>query len=204
MPKSLGQIHSVDFEHTGALSAGDRLLNDTSRGLTEQLQTMVRWGSIFKCVGMDMQVTEFGGSGGVSVSGELRYYAPTKGRVAACKEAFGAVKRGMKLQGINLRGNRQYDFRAPLSDVGNYAGIMPGAGTYGTASTIDGSNRLAMDSATADLSIFKVYNSNINPESSGTPTFSSGFGLPGTTDSEDFVVDPATLYEAGRTRSAQT
>lgn len=205
MPKSLGQIHTVDFTHSPVLLApGSRLLCDTSRGLTEQLQTMVRWGSIFKCVGIDMAVSSAAAGGGVSVSGQLRYYAPTRGRVAACKEGFKAVKRGMKLQGINIRGNRQYDFRAPLAPSHTYLSIQPGAGTYGTEATIDGSGALAMSHTTADRGLFEVYNSNISPEAIGAPSFSSGFGLPGTTDSEDFVLNPAAMYEAGMTRSAQT
>lgn len=206
MPKSLGQIHTVDFAFIGPFANGDRLLCDTSRELSDVLQHNVRWGSIFKTVGIDMQVTEFGAQpGGVSVSGELRYYAPTKGRVRACREGFQAVKRGMKLQGINIRGNRQYDFRAPLTSTALYADIQPG-GSYATQATIDGTNGLALyNPAPSDLSIFDVYNSNIEPsQGSTTPSFSSGFGLPGSSDSEDFVLNPGELYEAGMSSAAST
>ena len=206
MPKSLGQIHTVDFEFSGAWASGARLLCDTSRELSDTLQHQVRWGSIFKTVGIDMQVSENGSTdGGVSVSGEIRYYAPTKGRVKACREAFDAAKRGMKLQGINIRGNRQYDFRAPLAADDQYLDIQPGDGTYATQATIDGVNGLSLYNSTPDLSIFDVYNSNIEP-SQGTspPIFSSGFGLPGTSDSEDFVLNPGELYEAGLASAAST
>ena len=205
MSKSLGQIHTVDFKFEGEIGDEDRLLCDTSRELSDTLGHMVRWGSIFKTVGIDIQVSELGGNaGGVSVSGEIRYYSPTKGRVRACREAFGAVKRGMKLQGINLRGNRQYDFRAPLAATNQYEIIMPG-GSYATQATIDGSQGLALYHATADLSIFDVYNENIAPKSTGgSPSFSKGFGLPGTSDSEDFVLNPGEIYDAGLVSSAST
>jgi len=205
MPKSLGQIHTVDFTFTGAFENGDRLLCDTSRELSDSIQHMVRWGSIFKTVGIDMQVSEYGDQpGGVSLSGELRYYAPTKGRVKACREGFQAVKRGMKLQGINIRGNRQYDFRAPLAATSLYTQIMPG-NTYATQATVDGTNGLALYHPTDDLSIFDVYNSNIEPsQGTTTPVFSTGFGLPGSTDSEDFVLNSGELYEAGLTSAAST
>jgi len=206
MPKSLGQIHTVDFEFAGEWDSGARLLCDTSRELSDTLQHQVRWGSIFKTVGIDMQVSENGGTdGGVSISGEIRYYAPTKGRVKACREAFQAAKRGMKLQGINIRGNRQYDFRAPLASASLYQDIQPGNGIYATQATIDGSNGLALYHGTGDLSIFDVYNSNIEPsQGTTTPTFSSGFGLPGTSDSEDYVLNPGELYEAGMVSAAST
>lgn len=206
MPKSLGQIHTVDFEFAGAWASGARLLCDTSRELSDTLQHQVRWGSIFKTVGIDMQVSENGSEeGGVSISGEIRYYAPTKGRVKACREAFQAAKRGMKLQGINIRGNRQYDFRAPLAATNLYQDIQPGDGTYATQATIDGNNGLALYHTTGDLSIFDVYNSNIEPsQGTTTPSFSSGFGLPGSADSEDFVLNPGELYEAGLVSAANS
>lgn len=195
MPKSLGQIHTANFEYSGTVTAGDRLLVDTNAILSEQLQHLVRHGVYDKCVGMDLNVTEFGGSGGgVSVSGELRYFTPTKGRCEAFKHAFQAVRTAMKTQGVNTMGNRNYDFRCPMDDLGDY---INGTG-FKSAATYDGTNALSLVSATVSNGVFNVWNANIEPLQDTTPTFSKGFGVAGSTDmgeATDFVIQEGELYE---------
>lgn len=195
MPKSLGQIHTANFEYSGTVTAGDRLLVDTNAILSEQLQHLVRHGVYDKCVGMDLNVTEFGGSGGgVSVSGELRYFAPTKGRCEAFKHAFQAVRTAMKTQGVNTMGNRNYDFRCPMDDLGDY---INGTG-FKSAATYDGTNALSLVSATVSNGVFNVWNANVEPLQDTTPTFSKGFGVAGNTDmgdATDFVIQEGELYE---------
>lgn len=195
MAKSLGQIHTANFGYTGALSGGNRLLVDTNALLTEQLQHMVRHGVYDKCVGMDLNITESGGTGGgVSVSGELRYFSPTRGRCEAFKHAFAAVRTAMKTQGVNTMGNRNYDFRCPLNDLSDY---VNGA-DFINAATYDGSNELALVSSTTSNGVFNVWNANVQPLQDTTPSFSKGFGVAGNTnmaDATDFVLQEGELYE---------
>ena len=56
MPKSLGQIHTVNFSKT-VNASGDIKNCDISGELTSQLSKMVRQGQNFKVVGIDMAMT---------------------------------------------------------------------------------------------------------------------------------------------------
>ena len=195
MAKSLGQIHTANFEYTGAIASGQKVLIDTNRILTEQLQHMVRHGVYDKCVGMDLNISENGGSGGgVSVSGELRYFAPTRGRCEAFKHAFKAVRTAMKTQGINMRGNQNYDFRCSMFDLADYEN----GSDFINAATYDGTNELALVSSTTSNGVFNVWNANVQPAQTATPTFSKGFGVAGNTDmgdATDFVLNEGELWE---------
>ena len=206
MAKSLGQIHTVNktFQYPVTGGAGSKNLLDLSGELSNQLQTMVRQGNYFKIVGIDMTVEEQGGTGGGgSVSGELRYLAPTRGRCEAYKAAYHAVRRGMENQGINIRGNRNYDFRVPIDDIAQYAN---GADIYNLA-TVDGTNGLDLigSSAASGDGVFAVYNSNIQPSQTGTAVaFSVGFGQPGTAigSATDFVLNEGQIFDPSMTRTA--
>ncbi len=209
MAKSLGQIHTVNrtfvLDGTGDPPAanGTRYLVDLAGELSSQLQTMVRQGQYFKVVGIDMSVDEQGGSGGGGqVSGQLRYYAPTRGRCQAYKNAFHAVRKGMELQGVNIRGNRNYDFRVPISKIGDYE---DGAAFFNQA-TIDGTNGLSLTGATsATDDIFDVYNDNIQPRQTTSVTFDSGFGLPGAPGAAtDFVLNEGSTFDPSLQRVAAT
>lgn len=124
MAKSLGQIHTVN--HTIPVNDGEEgnfWQMEMPQPLTQQLGHMVRSGNSFKCVGIDISIDPavvplMQGSG--AVSGVLRYYNPTRGRVMAWKAGFNAVKRAMKIQGISTAKNNQYDFRVPLKTRGWY------------------------------------------------------------------------------------
>ena len=204
MAKSLGQIHTINQTKLVPVATGSntKYLVDLAGELSSQLQTMVRQGNYFKVVGIDLTVEEQGGSGGGgSISGELRYYAPTRGRCQAYKNAYHAVRRGMELQGINIRGNRNYDFRVPVTPIGDY---IDGADFLNQA-TIDGTNGLCLTGASQNNDdIFEVYNRNIQP-TQGTVTFDPGFGLPGGASPTpvDFVLNEGEIFDGSMMRKAQ-
>ncbi len=194
MAKSLGQIHTVNMSQQ-VTGAGDVAIVDLPGILTNQLQTMVRQGQYFKVVGIDMTCQDLVGTQGeVAVAGLLRYYAPTRGRCAAYKNAYRAVRKGMELQGINIRGNRHYDFRVPM---GITSGYLNGA-DFKNRATIDGVNELTLDTTGAfqDDEVFTVYNANIQPAQTAAVAFSNGFGLPGAAGTTtDFVLNEGEYYE---------
>ncbi len=198
MAKSLGQIHSVNESITVA-AVNDRYNIDIPGQLTEQLNRMVRAGTFHKCVGIDITLDPAlaGTASGGQVTGRLLYYAPTRGRCAAFRSAFKAMAEQMKTQGVAMRDNMLYDFRAPLN---NNVTIN----TFNNRSTLDGVNGLALNHASAGSSIFGVHNSGIQPINTATsrPLFSSGFdtllqGSGGT----DFVLNDTQPY-SGNTLSA--
>ena len=202
MAKSLGQIHTANMSQQ-VTAAGDTAIIDLPGILTNQLQHMVRQGNYFKVVGIDITCQDLvGPDGEVAVAGFLRYYAPTRGRCEAYKNAFQAVRHGMKLQGINMRGNRHYDFRVPM---GATSGYLNGA-DFLNAATIDGTNTLTLDNTAASVTdeVFQVYNDNIQPEqSTGAVSFNSGFGLPGAAGTTtDFVLNEGKYYEGSMTSFA--
>ena len=204
MAKSLGQIHTANVS-AQVSQAGHMVLVDLPGILTNQLQTMVRQGHYFKVVGIDMTCQDLvGPAGEVAVSGVMNYYAPTRGRCAAYKNAYGAVRRAMKLQGINIRGNQHYDFRAPIGDTTGYVN----GGTFLNQTTFDGTNQLTLDDSAASATdqIFTVYNSNIQPEQTASVDFSAGFGFPGATggSATDFVLNEGEYHEGSRVPFAET
>ena len=205
MAKSLGQIHTVNQIKSVpvATGAGTQYLVDLAGELSSQLQTMVRQGNFFKVVGIDLTLEEQGGSGGGgSISGELRYYAPTRGRCEAYKNAYHAVRKGMQLQGVNMRGNRNYDFRVPIDKIGDYED----GGAFFNQATIDGTNGLSLTGASSLTDdIFGTYNANIQPQQTATVAFNSGFGLPGAPGTPtDFVLNEGEIFDGSLTRQAQT
>lgn len=202
MAKELGQIHTVNYNETVA-AAGDKVLVDLPGQLTNQLQRMVRQGHYFKVVGIDMTCRDLVGTQGeVAVSGVLNYYAPTEGRCNAYKNAYRAVRKGMQLQGINIRGNQHYDFRVPL---GVTTGYTNGADFLNQA-TIDGTNQLTLDDTAASVTdeVFTVYNANIQPAQTATVNFNEGFGLPGAAGTTtDFVLNEGEYHEGSRIAFAE-
>ena len=207
MAKSLGQIHTVNYELSApGVPAGEKFLIDLPGQLTNQLQTMVRMGNYFKVVGIDMSLRNIAGTAVLdpqTVSGTINYYAPTRGRCEAYKQAFRAVKKGMELQGINMRGNRHYDFRVPITLP---SGTANGADFLNQA-TIDGTNTLTLDASAGSVTdeVFTVYNSNIQPEQTATVDFAAGYGLPGAPGTPtDFVLNEGEYYEGSLTRFAST
>ncbi len=171
----------MNFLADGFQNSGEAYLCDLSKELTQQLGHMVRNSNNMKLVGLDMTVSEFGGTGSASVSGFIRYYSPSKGRVAAYKNAYSAVRRGMKLNGINVAGNKLYDFRVALQDRKNYLN----GDSFVNQAAIGGQDGLGEISLgnenldSANYSAFGVYNLDRQPVStlSETPTFSTGYTI---------------------------
>lgn len=174
MPKELGQIHTVNkslefltsSEITTPFVVGDV---DIPAELTEQLQRMVRAGQYFKTVGIDMSLDLNSNlQESAVVSGFIRYYAPTRGRCEAFRGAFKAMADQMSIQGISMRDNKLYDFKAPINP--------DSAATFRNQATLDGTNGLALNNASnAGSGIFQVHNASVRPVYEGSNVFDEGF-----------------------------
>lgn len=181
--KELGMLHTVNFSHDLATGASEVYHHDLAGQLTEQLQRMVRQGQYFKIAGIDIglqpKLSSVAASG--TVTGVLRYYAPTRGRCAAYRGAFKAMAEAMKVQGINMRDNKFYDFRVPFQNTSTYANVTP----FANGATFDGVTQATLDGS-VPAGIFAVHNSNVQPVQN-TATFSEGFGVFGS--GTDFVLN---------------
>ncbi len=173
--KELGQIHMVNYSQdvTTSDTYPRNLINvDLPGQLTQQLQTMVRAGTYHKVVGLDMTIDTVGTLGGGQLTGFIRYYAPTRGRCAAFRGAFKAMKEQMSNQGVTTRTNPLYDFRAPLNEFSHASGVFP------NRATLDGNQGLALyNSTTPGASIFDVHNRSVQPQFTGSAgdLFPDGF-----------------------------
>lgn len=192
MAKSLGQIHNVNSTIGGLITPGVKYNIDLPGQLTSQLQRMVRAGTFHKLVGLDITVdpSSITPGNGVQVSGKIRYMVPTRGRCEAFRSAFRSVAEAMKTQGVTMRDNEYYDFKAPLNNSTTL-------NTFENNATLDGTTPLALVSSVAGASIFGVHNANVQPIGTATsrPLFSSGFdtllqGSGGT----DFVLNDTQPY----------
>lgn len=205
MAKQLGQIHTANFDITNVTGQGIQYLLDPASVLSDQLNHMVRQaGNMFKVVGMDMTISEFGGNlGGGSISGELRYYAPTRGRCDAIKQAFAAVREGAKIQGVRLTDNENYDFRVPMRDTTLYTSPY---GDLVNKATLNGADELVLASTGGATGVFDVHNAGIEPSQGGiTPTFSSGYGIPGLAGTgTDFVLNEGAIFDPSMSNVANT
>lgn len=197
MPKSLRQIHTVNFDVTGVNANGLSYLLDCPGELSSQLNHMVRSaGTYHKVVGIDMNVSEVGGNaGGGAITGVLRYYAPNRGRCEAIKSAFRAVREGAKVQGFRLTDNANYDFRVPLRSTTVYNGAV--YDDLDNKATLDGSNELVLSHTDGQSGVFDIHNASIEPSQGGVqPTFSQGYGLPGAGGTgTDFVLNEAAIFD---------
>jgi hypothetical protein len=173
--KELGMLHTVNFSQNLADGSTDIYNHDIAGQLTEQLQRMCRQGQYFKIAGIDMGLSVAGSSAttniGATVAGKMRYYAPTRGRCAAYRDAFKTMAEAMKGQGISMRDNKFYDFRVPLRDSSNYANATP----FANGATFNGADELALNKA-APNGVFQVHNESVQPVQTSA-TFSDGFEL---------------------------
>lgn len=194
MAKSLGQIHTVNFQ-SDIRNATDKDILDLSGELSRQLQHHVRQGNYFKICGIDLNFTELGGSGGGGqISGFLNYMSPTRGRCAAYRNAFAAMRNAMKNQGISMSTNSAYDFRVNMSSVtGGYVNPLK------NVASLDGQNELCLiDAASTEADVFRVHNASLDPLQQGTPTFQTGFNTLGVQLSPtDFVLNDGDLGYTG-------
>lgn len=190
--KELGMIHTTEHVYSVSNANNNQLLPgtvDLPLELSDQLQRLIRQGNFFKVVGIDFQVSPFQGSTG-SVTGYLRYFAPTRGRCAAYRQAFKAMADLMKTQGISMRDNANYDFRVGLTNNAQ-VGL-----TIKNNATLDGTNGLALAHATPGASVFGVYNDSVTPTTTGVPTFSDGFDtvLAAGAAKTDFVLNEELMF----------
>ncbi len=200
--KELGMLHTVNFSQNLSDGATETYIHDISGQLTEQLQRMIRQGQYFKIAGIDMGLSVAGSSAttnlSATVTGNLRYYAPTRGRCEAYRGAFKAMAEAMKGQGISMRDNKFYDFRVPLRDSANYANT----GTVWTnGATFNGVDELCMNKA-APNGVFQVHNESVQPIQTSA-TFSEGFGLYGS-GGNSWVLNPGTQGYEGNHMIADT
>ena len=202
--KELGMIHTANFSSLvdPADPTTHKHLLDVPQILSSQLDRLVRQGNMFKIVGLDMILRSDALYGG-QISGRLKYYAPTRGRCAAYRAAFDAVRTAMNLQGISMKDNAQYDFRTVLSPLQNYSN---GADIVNVAS-LTGTDELVLSSQLAgfpdNCKVFDVHNESVSPVTT-IPSFSSGFntmGVQGTPT--DFVLQDGLLF-SGNENSADT
>ncbi len=181
MAKELGQIHTVNYRAGPFSASGEKYLCDLSKELTQQIGHMVRNSTSHKLVGIDLTASEVGGTGPAGISGWIRFYAPTRGRVEAYKDAYKAVMTGLKLNGVNVKGNKIYDFRVALQDRRGYVNgddfVNQAAigGQEGLGELSLGNEDLEGD----NFSVFEVYNLDRQPVAApaSTPTFSAGYNI---------------------------
>lgn len=200
MPKSLGQIHTVEFNYeteesqTGISNAH---LCDVSGKLTEQFNRQIRQMCNYKIVGIDLvaQLPEFPGfdSDRVICKGRLRYMQPTKGRCDAMRQAYQQLRVLMKTRGIDPSDNRGFDFRVLPRGQSNYPSNIAFDQVALTNNTsFEGLIPLAMiDNGFPNLEVFTTYNDNVQPTVT-TQTFSSGLAVDGVT-ANDFVINEGVI-----------
>lgn len=200
MGKELGQIHTLNYRVTGIEKDTDSALLDLSGELSKQLQHQVRQGNYFKIVGIDMTLTDQGaGDNGGQLNGYIEYYTPTRGRCKAYRDAFAAMRNAMKLQGISMTTNPNYDFRVKWTDFNSL--MVNGQQPLKNVASLNGSTELVLyGGALGDGSdeIFTVHNKAVTPVNTGTPDFGAGFNTMGVQNSPtDFVLNDADLGYTG-------
>ena len=207
MAKSLGQIHTANFSLTRIDSDSQQAYLDLSAELSATLQHHVRQGNYFKVVGIDATLTDNGaGDNGGQISGFLEYYAPTRGRCAAYRGAFAAMRNVMKLQGINMSKDSNYDFRVSFDDAAESDMIdVNGYTKLRNRASLDGTNQLCLaGSNQPSADVFGVHNASLDPLATGQPSFQSGFNVMGVQSTPtDYVFGEADLGYTGNALFAE-
>ncbi len=178
MAKELGQIHTVTYDLQN-MASGDLGIIDLPGQLSKQTQHRVRMLQNFKVVGIDMAIT---GSGTSTVSGVVRYFSPTKGRVQALLKAWEACKDMLTLNGVQYWNNLNYDFRPCMRDPAAYT-LQGALGTLflnqASLETVGGvAGPLSLIAPAAGYkSVFATFNEGIQPAQTVGVAFSSGFNV---------------------------
>lgn len=218
MPKSLGQIHTLNYNletfssavAPGVIGNNGGMLLDCSQALSSQLQRNIHQAAYFKCVGIDLTLDSpeslalMGGTKG-SVKGRLRYFAPTQGRCEAYRTAFTQMMAQMKERGIDHRHNKMYDFRVTLRDPAFYP-LNPVFSPLFNLATLDGLNILSLtDGVIPGSEIFDTHNLSVVPAETAVPVFSEGLTTQiGTVvPPTDFVKQEGLIY-SGTANTAMT
>ena len=211
MPKSLGQIHTTKFNYetaSDAIGVTNAFLCDNSAKLSNQFNRNIRMMQTYKWVGADLVVQlpeNVNPSGGeslsVQVKGRMRYFAPTKGRCQALRDAYNQFRAMAKTQGVNPSVNRLFDFRVIPRGEANYtinADALNPDEVILNLTTLDGSNPLVMTDGAVGTTVFDTYNDNVRPRSSTVVpgSFSSGLDTWPLGSQTDFVVNEG-LIQSG-------
>ncbi len=205
MAKSLGQIHTINttfgipFVSNPGVTTTVGII-DLPGELSQQLQRNVRAGNMFKVVGIDMSMDlrQIANRDHV-VQGFFRYYAPTRGRCAAFRSAFKSMAEQMANQGISMRDNKLYDFRAPLNTALN--------STFRNQATLNGTDGLALrNDGEPGASIFGVHNAGVRPTYTGTDSdlYSEGFKTLLSPAGTDFVLNDTPMYAGNEDEASLT
>lgn len=216
MPKSLGQIHTTKFNFEtpfNSIGESDAFLCDNSSKLSTQFNRNIRMMQSYKWVGADLvlQLPESVNIGGdestrVQVKGRMRYFAPTKGRCQALRDAYNQFRTMAKNQGVNPAMNRLFDFRVlPRPEVEYPINTANLAENLKNLTTLDGSNALCMTDGATGVSVFDAYNAGVNPEDS-LPTsgdFAQGLDVWYNGTQTDFILNEG-LIQSGNPNKADT
>lgn len=216
MPKSLGQIHSTNFNYevpSGAIGDDECFLCDNSAALSTQFNRNIRMMQSYKWVGTDLVIQlpdDVSPSGNdstvVQVKGRMRYFAPTKGRCQALRDAYSQFRTMAKNQAVNPSKNRLFDFRVIPRPAAEYAAnILAVQNNLKNLTTLDNSNALCMTGGATGVSVFDSYNAGVNPEDT-VPTsadFASGLETWQSGTQTDFVLNEG-LIQSGNPNKADT
>lgn len=190
MPKSLGQIHTCSYNYEGIaltdITDGRAFLCDASGSLSTQFNRNIRMMQSYKWVGADLvvQLPESINPIGtetteVSVKGRMRYFAPTKGRCNALRDAYQQFRESARQQGVNPSNNKLFDFRVLPRNITNYPMNDTGSNDHPiyNTTTLDGINPLSMiEGAAISTECFSSYNLGVAPEDTtvSSSDFASG------------------------------
>lgn len=202
MPKSLGQIHTVDFNYeclptlTGTSNA---FLCDGSGALSKQFNRNIRMMQIYKLVGADLVVqvpdsAGFSDTDRVIVKGRMRYFQPTKGRCAALRDAYQQFRSMAKAQGVSPQKNKLFDFRVLPRPFDQYPHNANWGPIYNLA-TLDGTDSLCMTGGSTGISVFDSYNAGVAPKDATVTDadFASGLNTWQAGIQTDFVLNEGTI-----------
>lgn len=165
-------IHTVDYDMAlgSAANGGYPILLDLSSELTKSTNSLQRQGQSYFVGGIDIVVQNTdnndpptGNPGTYSqVTGEIRYLAPTKGRVAAFKAGYRQWREALKNAGI--KPNRFQDFRVTPLGKSQYANLVNGVDNqsyppFVNLATLDGVRPLACtNNVSAGYELFTTHN----------------------------------------------
>lgn len=185
MPKSLGQIHTVNSNIDPWLwdawkGQNACFLIDLSQQLSTQYQRNIRQMCNYKVVGIDL-VAQFSDvatyeANTVVGKGRFRFMQPSKARCDAVRAAYQQVRAQMKNQGIDISKNKLYDFRYTPRDIENYAANPANQPIY-NLTTLNGTQALALkDNGGTAFEILSTYNEGVRPQEASTSgsDFTSG------------------------------